>query len=99
MCEKGSKDYRTVQGLPQRERGDVTICSNFEHGANMTGKTYPKDFERYWARAKKNSPGPEWSLAIKRMAFNAYRAGVRHTNGEHSRARARYYRKMHPRRW
>ncbi len=65
----------------------------------MTGKTYPKDFEKYWARAKKNCPMPEWSVAGKHMVFKAYRAGVRHTNGEHSRARARYFAKHRKRSW
>jgi len=65
----------------------------------MTGKTYPKDFERYWARAWphiENSflswTGNAYSeeANIKKIIFNSYRAGVRHTNGEHDRARSRY---------
>ena len=83
----------------------------------MTGKTYPKDFERYWIRVKErvknfsklwiDDDGSLMSVYedlevkddIKHMLFNAYRAGVRHTNGEHSRARARYFAKHRKRSW
>lgn len=67
----------------------------------MTGKTYPKDFEKYWKLAKAkstfNPPIDGRSRDIKKIAFNAYRAGVRHTNGEHSRARAKYWARKHRR--
>ena len=66
----------------------------------MAGKTYLKDFERYWAKCDKTAfastsmeGGQYYSNWIKHLAFKAYRAGVRHTNGEHSRARARYFAK------
>ena len=68
----------------------------------MTGKTYPKNFERYWASCKSREmkiyDGFD-GADLKKILFNAYRAGVRHTNGEHSRARSRYWARKRKRSW
>jgi len=71
----------------------------------MTGKTYPKAFDRYWKRCihgrDKNPLGVPFSTKsdLKQMLFNAYRAGVRHTNGEHDRARYRHRLRNRKRSW
>ena len=62
----------------------------------MTGKTYSKGFERYWARAK-NSLGPTRSLYEKNIAFRSWRAAWRASTGEHAAARYKY--KNREKRW
>ncbi len=68
----------------------------------MTGKTYPKDFERYWAKCNSREMKLYDGLDganLKKILFNSWRACYRLMSGENAQARWRYKYRHRKRSW